>query len=156
MNLRPVVRATSVAVALVVLLGGCSGSGGSEAKQPEKIPGGYRVDLSPSEHSDLSGQARLVVSSSVLRVTLELHNLESATPYNAHLHRGSCREGTGGGVNLNPVVGTDDGSGTSATTVPMSHLNPSYDHALMVHLPKGHHALCGDIPSVRMLKKRKQ
>lgn len=99
-----------------------------------------------------SGTASIVPVEGGFTIDVKLEGLEPNKRYNTHYHRGTCREPGGGGMQLNPVLATDAGTGVSRNRVNYDGFNTTFDHLIMVHAPDQHHILCGDVPSVDRLK----
>lgn len=118
----------------------------------ESIKSGFRVVLGEAHGSGLRGEARVIPRDDRLRIELSLEDLEPRTRYNAHLHRGTCHEGAGGGISLNSVTAGPGGRGQSVSEVSFQELNPTFHHVIMVHEPGGRHGLCGRIPTVEKLR----
>lgn len=120
----------------------------------ERTEDGYRMRFERHRGTSARGSATLRLDPDTFAVHLRLHGLRQGRRYTVHLHRGTCREGGGGGLQLDPVTGTAAGTGARRTVVPYGDLNPTYDHLIMVHGPDGHHVLCADVPTVNRMKTR--
>ncbi|MFB6347362.1 MAG: hypothetical protein ABEK50_16685 [bacterium] len=115
----------------------------------KQIQDAVQIKLGPMEQDvGLRGQSTVRSTGDTLAVRLSIRNTRPGKRYNAHLHEGECSKGAGGGVQLASVVGTGEDTATSRSNVSMERLNFDRPHLIMVHKPDGHHALCGDLPSL--------
>jgi hypothetical protein len=112
---------------------------------------GYRLSFTSQHQSTLDGVALVRPDTKTIEIEIRLRNLTPGSSYNLHLHEGTCRQGGGGGLQLNSVTPNAD-TGISTTRVDLDRLNPTMDHLIMVHRPDGHHVLCADMPSIPRLK----
>ncbi|MFB6345765.1 MAG: hypothetical protein ABEK50_08345 [bacterium] len=112
----------------------------------------FRSDFSAMHESTAHGTASIRALERTFEVSISLEGLKSDARYNTHLHKGSCSEPGGGGIQLNPVIAGNSGTGTSTTSVSYDEINPTFDHLIMVHAPDQAHILCADTPRVSRLK----
>ncbi len=115
----------------------------------KRTDNGYRIPLERLiPDVSLRGTATVQSTGDTLTINLSIRNTRSETRYNSHLHEGKCSEGAGGGVQLEPVVGTGDDTAVNRSLVSLDRLNLARPHLIMVHQPNGQHALCGNLPSM--------
>lgn len=122
----------------------------------ERTNDGYRLTFEPRRGTSVRGRATVRPADTAFTILLRLEGLRKNTRYNVHLHRGSCREGGGGGRSLAPVTGGPQGKGQARSTVAYGDLNPTFDHLIMVHGPEGHHVLCADMPTVGRMRSTRE
>lgn len=110
----------------------------ADALQPEVITLASLMD-DPA----VTGEATILREGGVVMVALEVQGLPAAGEYQAHIHSGSCAEPGGVEVPLDPVMGLDDGTGSSMTTVEEGEM-PDADWFIFVHGEDGTPVACGE------------
>lgn len=111
--------------------------------------GSYHIPLEPlNPDVSLRGTATVQSTGDTLTIRLSIRNTRSETRYNSHLHVGECSVGAGGGVQLEPVVGTGEDTAINRSLIPLDRLDLARPHLIMVHQPGGKHALCGNLPTM--------
>ncbi|MFB6345102.1 MAG: hypothetical protein ABEK50_04920 [bacterium] len=106
----------------------------------------------PPIESPGKGRAKIKSWSDTFTVIIYLQGVKPDAQYNAHLHEGTCETGGAGGVSLEPVQSDSQGRGRSRSVVAYAKLNPTMDHLIMVHNPRGQHILCADLPPIDRIK----
>lgn len=126
--------------------------GNQERSRLQRVDGIYRSEFVVLHETNLSGTAVIEPVDGGFEVTVKLNNLTPGARYNTHLHKGTCDQPGGGGIQLNAVTSKNGGEGGSRTRVSYSEINATFDHLVMVHKPNQHHALCADVPNIERLK----
>jgi hypothetical protein len=155
-------RRTLFQPASVILLLGLLGAGfvffywsdnSNKSRTVPEIESGTTTRTFEGLHNTkVQGRLNLNFGDTSVIIGVHLENAQSRARYNNHLHRGSCRIGGSGGIQLEPVKTTSGGTGTSRTRVAYQSLNPTFDHLVMVHRPDQKHILCAGIPAVSTMK----
>lgn len=114
----------------------------------------YDHSFEPLHGTDVRGRLKLDFSDTDLLLRIRLRNAQPSARYNTHLHRGRCRTGGSGGLQLTPVKIRSGDTGFSRSRVRYDRLNPTFDHLVMVHRPDQQHILCADVPPVPTMRKR--
>lgn len=140
----------------VAYYGTFGNTGSPRHSRVERTRGGYRAGFAPMHESPADGRVTFRPVEGGFRVRVRLRGLDPGARYNTHYHRGTCRQPGGGGIQLNPVLSTEEGTGVSETTVRYGEINATFDHLVMVHDPNQHHILCANVPGVRRLRELKQ
>ena len=89
------------------------------------------VNLSPLNNSGISGTAEIAHSEEDVTVVLQMSGLEAGDRYPAHIHSGSCEEQGPVAASLSAVEATEDGTGSSTTTVALSELGEMAEGMMM-------------------------
>jgi hypothetical protein len=95
--------------------------------------------------SGVMGEAMVMRSDETVVVALELEGLPEEREYAAHIHRGTCAEGGPVAHPLNPVMGLDDGRGSSTTMFEADEISPDEPYFFQVHGGDGAPIACGDM-----------
>ncbi len=103
------------------------------------------IPLEPVDDSGVYGEAMAMHEADAIIVVLDVMGLPGEGEYPAHIHEGSCAEGGGVAAPLNPVTGSQDGHGSSTTTLDADALDPAGTHFVQVHAEDGPSIACGDI-----------
>lgn len=155
MSPRP--RTIPLVFAAFFLVAGCEGP---EQEAPEAVPAepAQQETAAPVEEvphtatqleevngSGVSGEAMAMDSNETVVVALELEGLPAEREYAAHIHEGTCAEGGPVAVALNPVLGLDDGTGSSTTMLEGDEIPTDGDHFIQVHGEGGAPIACGDM-----------
>lgn len=157
-------RRTLLQPASIVLLLGLMGSGfvlfywSDDSGGARTVPGVESRETSRTfeglHETRVRGRLDLTFADTSVLIVVRLDNARAGAGYNTHLHRGSCRTGGSGGLQLNPVQTTSGGTGIGRTRVAYRPLNPTFDHLVMVHRPDQQHILCANLPAVSTMRER--
>jgi hypothetical protein len=145
--------------AILGALTGCAGDAppSTEGERPALDPGPAVdppaevapsvVPLRPVDSGTRAGSGEVVLwrSDDVLVVLLEVSGVEEEELYPAHIHIGSCAEGGPVAVVLNPLLGLDDGTGSSVTSLEPDELKEGDPHFVLLQTEGGVPLACGDL-----------
>lgn len=101
--------------------------------------------ISPLAGSGVQGSFTITPSAAGLEIRIEVEGLPEAAEFAAHVHRGVCAEGGPVAALLTSVIGGEDGSGSSVSTVPADQLPPTDPLFVQIHGVSGAPIACGDI-----------
>ncbi len=112
---------------------------------PAGPPAHVMLPLQPVEGSGVQGDAMLMQEDGSMLVMLDVSGLPGEGEFPAHVHEGTCAEGGPVAEPLSPVSATQDGSGTSTTTLALDVLDWGQPLFVQVHAEDGAPAACGDV-----------
>lgn len=103
------------------------------------------VQLEEVGGSGVSGEAVAMHSEDTVVIVVDLEGLPAEGEYQAHIHSGTCAEGGGVAEPLNPVMGLEDGTGSSTTMFEPDQIPTDEPHFVQVHGDDGSPIACGDM-----------
>lgn len=111
---------------------------GPEEMEPEEL----EMEAATDDPS-VMGEATIIREGGLNMISVDLEGLPEAGEFDAHVHEGTCEEGGGVAVELEPVMALEDGTGTSMTQLEDEEL-PEDDWFIQVHGEDGSPISCGD------------
>ena len=103
------------------------------------------VTLSPVAGSTVSGDADLRSSGASTRVEVELNGLTAGDTYTPEIHNGSCVEGGGPVVALEPIVASGMEAGSTSSIDPSVLIPSDHGHSVAVTDGTGTIVACGEL-----------
>lgn len=103
------------------------------------------VDLEEVEESGVTGEAAVMDADDTEVYVVDVEGLPAEAEYEAHIHTGNCAEGGGVAEPLNPIMGGEDGTGSSTTMFDTGTVPTDEDHFVQVHGEDGDPIACGDL-----------
>lgn len=145
---------------LVCVLASCGGDPGQEPISDDEAAEAPALEGAPSPmdtmlhativlaevgESGISGEAMAMHSDDAVVVILEMQGLTEDINHPAHIHAGRCEEGGPVVVALHPVLGLEDGTGTSTTSLDAWEVSQTAEYFIQVHAEDGTPVACGDM-----------
>ena len=103
------------------------------------------VTLSPVSGSGVTGDADFRSSGASTRVEVELSGLTAGDTYTPEIHNGSCAQGGGPVVALEPVVASGMEAGSTSTIDPSVLIPSDHGHHVAVSDETGTMVACGEL-----------
>ncbi len=103
------------------------------------------VPLQPMGDSDVMGEAMLMEEADALVVVVDVTGLPGEGDFPSHIHEGTCDDPGGVAEPLSDVIGLEDGTGSSTSTIDLGALDPGGQYLIMVHAEDGAPIACGEL-----------
>jgi len=114
---------------------------------PDPGPTGVTTLLQPLNESGVSAEVMAMETQDILVIVIEANGIPAPGEYPAWLVTGSCELEAEPAIMLDPVIGLQDGTGESTTTLGTDEIDRSRPLFVRVHGPGSVPLACGNLPA---------
>jgi len=114
---------------------------------PDPGPTGVTMVLQPLNESGVAAEVMAMETQDILVIVIEASGIPAPGEYPAWLVTGSCELEAEPAIMLDPVIGLQDGTGESTTTLEADEVDRSRPLFVRVHGPGSVPLACGNLPA---------